>query len=195
MAWLTVNEVRERLRIDDVGRQDELQRLASAAQDAAERYLDRVMETQTYTDELYDGTGETWLLLNEWPAAVPTKVEWYLGYPDQWQLMTPLTDYLVEPKGKRLLVSRNYPFSCGDLNWRLTYTAGYAAGAVPSSIVEGAKLWLAEWYRRMDKQLEGVTQVNLNNQTLLTITDGPSKAVRQLLDPYRRHPAAPMSVR
>lgn len=190
-ALCTIEEIGERLGVEAPEQADELQRLVNGVSGAVESYLFRNLFQQTYTNELHDGHDDYVMLLEQFPITALTSVSWLqYSYPqtETW-IVQDIAQYVVDPYVQRKIVSRYWPFVCGMLNWRVTYTAGYTIATMPWEIIEGGKLWMIEVWRRQSKQLEGVASVRMSTPAgteETTYRDGLSKDVTNLLDGYRK---------
>ena len=98
--------------------------------------LRRDIFSQSY-EELYDGTGTNFLVLNQFPVTAVTKIEEYDGLDSDneevWKELIVGDDYsrkIIKDEVKLYLDGRT--FCEGIQNYRITYTAGYTT--VPAEI-------------------------------------------------------------
>ncbi len=118
----------------------ELQTLLSAASSQIRRHIDPI-EYTTYTDELLDGTGRPWVMVEHWPLKAGDHERTVkLGDVD----ITGSCRF-EERTGR---IYRPGGFPPGVQNISVTYTAGYDA-SVPPDLV-GACLMLVKFYAKSD---------------------------------------------
>lgn len=164
----------------------------------------RVLESATYTDELYSGDGSNSLYLNEWPVTTLSAVKIWDGSAYTAETV----GYFATIDGMRL----HYPalgqeanatygrFPLGVNNIKVTYTAGYATTnwdsaaitasfAVPRgleyAVCKIAALW---WQDRKDGGRLGLRSATKGSEGLITemfVAGLPADIERQLAQ-YRR---------
>ena len=103
----------------------------NAVEQRVKEFLNRDLESTTYTEELYDGNGKNKLVLRQFPITVVTSIKRYDGIvssAESWYTLVALTDYdrLIIPKESYSIILDNGSFAMGIQNYKITYTAGYS---------------------------------------------------------------------
>lgn len=147
----------------------EMEHLLNEVVDAIESEIERPVLTATYTNELYNGTGEGELFLRAWPVTTLTRVEFLEGVTDTTETWTEYhsaraTAYVSE-RGKQSIYFRALCFPEGMRNVRVTYVAGYSKDGlasipkVPQDLKTALKETALEWFKMADLQLAGLSSV------------------------------------
>ena len=123
-ALCTVNQVKDYADIKDEHKNDALELYINAASYMIDEYLGYDPETQTYTEEVYDGNGTKFLTLKARPITTLSAVV------EDGDTVT-ITDFV---KRDWYIDGDDYVFVKGNSNYKITYVAGYASTAMPPSI-------------------------------------------------------------
>jgi len=123
-ALCTVDQVKEYADIKDEHKNDSIELYINAASDMIDEYLGYDPETQTYTEEVYDGNGTKFLALKARPITTLTTV-----LEDGDTVST--TDFVTR---SWYIDGYDYVFVRGNSNFKITYIAGYESTAMPPSI-------------------------------------------------------------
>jgi hypothetical protein len=109
--------------------------LISAAEKRVKEFLNRDLEWQVYTDELYDGSGCNRLILRQFPVICVTSIQEYggidSGNTEDWDTLVEHTNYnrLIIPTSAYEVILDGYNFLKSYQNYKVTYYAGYTTGA------------------------------------------------------------------
>ena len=158
---------------------DLLSRLITAASRAVCNYTGRPIFDVLGYAELYDGGGQGFLVLRQWPATQVLSVALSDG--------TFLTDYTLEPPlaggGAQRLVLAQDCFPRGRANITIDYEAGY--GAIPDDVEQAVIELVGERFRARERI--GLTSKGLGGQETTAYSAAAfSDTVLALLAPYRR---------
>ena len=123
-ALCTVDQVKSYIGIEDNHKNDSIELYINAASEMINEYLGYDPETQTYTEEVYDGTGTKFLTLKARPITTLTEVQ------EDGDTVT-ITDFV---KRDWYIDGDDYVFVSGNSNYKVTYIAGYSADDMPTSI-------------------------------------------------------------
>lgn len=186
-ALLTVEEVRAQINVPDSWEAPSIEFLIDAASDAVEFYCARSFVRATYTNRLFDGTGERYLLADQWPVSSVTKIEFLeSANPEAWHDVTAETTPVVDPKSLRLIVLRDRKFPEGLLNVRMTFVAGYLFASLPPSLKQSALDLVAIGFRLVEKHILGVASISQGGQTTTFMRDAIPPETKLRLDPFAR---------
>jgi uncharacterized phiE125 gp8 family phage protein len=127
--------------------------LINAAADWLDEYLGRSLIYSSYSNEVYNGSGNNILNLKNWPIVSVTSIQYRSGFGSDavWTSLQG-NEYQIDYNEGQIVVPGK--FYRREINYRVTYTAGYSddptdqatgASAIPSSI----KLALAELVQNM----------------------------------------------
>lgn len=154
MSLVLLSEYKEILGITG-GTEDEFVELAQYEIEAkVKNYLNRDLELDDYV-ELYDGTGDEYLVLNQFPINSVTKIEEYSGLDsnndETWEELEQGVDYerIVIPVTKDYILIDGSLFSFGNQNIRITYNAGYSD--IPYEIQQACKKLMLLYYGEVKK--------------------------------------------
>ena len=123
-ALCTVDQVKSYAGIEDNHKNESIELYINAASYMIDEYLGYDPETQTYTDQYYDGNGTKFLTLKARPITTLTTVL------EDGDTVT-ITDFV---KRDWYIDGDDYVFVRGNSNYKITYIAGYASTAMPPSI-------------------------------------------------------------
>ena len=154
MSLVLLSEYKEILDITG-NTEDEFVELAKYEVEAkVKSFLNRDLEVASYV-EVYDGTGETSLVLNQFPINSVSKYEVYDGLDNSgvetWDELVQNSDYerLVIPTTKDRIVLIGSLFPEGEQNIRITYNAGYST--IPYEIQQACKKLALLYYGEVKK--------------------------------------------
>ena len=177
MALLTTTEVKDWIKLSGSKDNVILAQILASAISRVEEYLNFTLETDTYTEELYDGNGENTLSLNQRPITALTTLEVYDGLDSDgtqiWDTWAQNEDYdrlLVINDGTQVYLD-GATFPWDNQNIRFTYTAGWTTDTLPAKIMK-AILDLSHIYYhaiRSDKSLgktSNVQQAGVGSSTI-----------------------------
>lgn len=139
MSLVKLSKYKEYLKITDSALDAQITDLQSAVEKRVKEYLHRDIESTTYTAELYNGSGKSELVMRQFPVTSVTSVAVYDGYYNNAEVWTTLvlgTDYTRKtiPLEAYSFILDDYTFEKGNLNYKITYVAGYASTAIPDDI-------------------------------------------------------------
>lgn len=143
---VTLQQIKSFLGEESALLDDELNTLIAAASQQIRRHIDPI-EYTTYTDELLDGTGKPWVMVQHWPlkAGDPARVVELNG--------TEITSACkFEERTGRIHYAGGFPV--GVQNISVTYTAGY--GATAPEDLQAACLMLVKFYVKSDLMARSV---------------------------------------
>ena len=123
-ALCTVAQVKSYAGIEDTHKDDSIELYIDAASAMIDEYLGYDPETQTYTDQYYDGNGTKFLTTRARPITSLTTVL------EDGDTVT-ITDFVTRDW---YIDGDDYIFVRGNSNYKITYVAGYAAADMPSAI-------------------------------------------------------------
>ena len=155
------------LAISGSGEDTKLTQYSAEIDDCVKTYLGRDIETATYTDEIYDGSGTNYLITRQRPITAITTLQVYEGLDgdgvEDWETWTQNDEYqrlIIVKEAHALYMEPKFPK--GDQNLKVTYTAGYSAANIPDDIDYVCKQLMALKYMKFDKKLLGKTSVSMN---------------------------------
>jgi hypothetical protein len=137
MSLVTLVKYKSYLGITDSTKDTDLTDLQSAVEKRVKEYLHRDIESTNYA-EIYDGSGDNYMVLFQQPVTAVTKIEVYEGLDstntEVWTTLALGTDYQrkIIPVEANAVILDGYTFNEDLRNYRITYTAGYAT--IPEDI-------------------------------------------------------------
>jgi len=151
-------------------------------------YLGRDIEETSYT-ELYDGSGNNRLVVEQYPIVSITSLEVYQGLnaddTENWDTWVQGEDYdrLMNEDNSVFLGGTTFPK--GDMNIRLTYIAGYSS--IPDDIQNVCKKLMILIYKKIDEGLMGVnSKSNTVGASMSDTYDLEESKVLKEIEYYRR---------
>ena len=186
-TWLSLADTKEYLGISsgDTDNDDLIINMINRATTLVETYLDRVILTATYTNEVYEGTGSPYLFLRQYPVTALTSIDYRTeNYQSSYETLD-TTEY--DYRADNGVVRRNANFRSVPAEYRVTYTAGYAAASVPQDLsLAVLDLISYLWNQRKSK---GIQSERLGEYSV-TWFEG-ARSIREsgafaILEPYRR---------
>lgn len=165
----TLAAAKEYLDVSD--KDDLIESLINSVSDQIENYCRRKLKERVNTDEEYDGTNSSNLLLSQYPVSSVSSIK--------------IDDVLVDPseykvrKGSGILVRLNSKWPKDVLNIKVTYTGGY--NPVPSDLELACKHMVMFYYK---------TDISNFSRTFgegfMIRPEAFPPQVRMLLDGYKR---------
>lgn len=204
MALITVADLKTYLGITSASEDTFLALLVSGVDAAVKRYLNREIESATYTGEVYDGSGGMSLFLEEFPVTAISEVkvsdDFFGGYDNTTGAFESAnlvwvrnTDYIVRrldesERNVGELISTRGVWPEGVANVRVTYTAGYTT--VPQAIQQACFLICKELRQSRDASgnLKSETLGDYSYTVLSSADEGGASiaTAKSLLGPYRK---------
>jgi uncharacterized phiE125 gp8 family phage protein len=170
-ALTTLEATKNYLRITETSEDLLIESLINAVSDQIENYCRRKLKERTYTDEEYDGTNSSNLLLSQFPVSSVTDVK-----IDDISIAS--SEYKLR-KGTGGLVRLNSEWPEGVLNIKVTHTSGYSP--VPSDLDLACKHMVMFYYK---------TDISNFSKTFgdgfMVRPEAFPPQVRMLLDGYRK---------
>lgn len=193
MALLELSDLKDHLEITDSSEDSKLQDIVDSIDPYVKGYLQRDIEETTYTSELYDGPGQSELVLKNYPIISVSSVIIYTTSYDSVTLeeRSDGTDgYFIKDSESGILCRINlWPRGRGIIE--VTYTAGYST--IPSDITLACKL-IGEYFYTMDGTA-GIRSESLGSYSY-SLASGigdmygdigiPDVRIKALLSRYRR---------
>lgn len=182
---VTVEEVREAIEVPDAVQTSRLESLIGYASGEIESRLGRILRSQAYAQELYDGYGGNSLNLNQYPVTEVSAIDFLdIAYPASWTAMlSGLATAVIEPRWRRKIILRGASFPpCGKGVVRVSYTAGFTT--IPDELKEFCLMLVSREFRISDKRLVGVKSVALQGQTTTFEDD---EEIWKKIDKYRSY--------
>lgn len=182
----TVLDLMQHLQIKEDAGHPELPRLVAAASRYIEQWCRRKFKYDTYTNELYDGTGTSELKVRTPPVDSVSSVEVRAGLTWQTEDITYLR--ADDPEEVGLLYWEDNVFTEGRLNYRITYTGGMSATTLLlDPVVRQAAAELASaLYRRLKQGMHLVPSVTtVDGQTMIFRDTPMPPSVSLVLRNYR----------
>jgi uncharacterized phiE125 gp8 family phage protein len=193
-AIITLSELKEAIGLSTTADDAMLNGMINRATDMIETYCKRRFISTTYTDEVYSGDGSNSLLLRNYPITALTSLQSRGGLFDSPAWDSVETDLFSLNQAGGLdkgVIYMAAPFVQGDLNFRVTYTAGYAnQAAIPHDLRE-ACIEIASFLYGRRKATPGMKSETLGRYgyTMETVTPGMSTidrlGLKDILAAYR----------
>jgi hypothetical protein len=172
-----------------------------------QRYIGRVINEATYTDEVYSGDGTQVLLLRNWPVTAISAVKYVSDSGTETTLAA--TDYRCITGTENRGELRRMPYSPPSIgagryvdewrsqgcrpvwregfgNYSVTYTAGYAT--VPGDVEMAAWALIDSHLEDQGFSIFTMTQAEGNENKAVRSAEDAKAAMHRLLAPYRRLP-------
>ncbi len=138
MSLVTLAKYKEYLKITDTTVDTQLTTLTAHVEQRVKTWLNRAIESATYTDEYYNGNGKHYLVLRQFPITAATTIKVYDGLDSNnaeiWTTLVQGTDYerkVLDTEACSVYLD-GYTFEKGLQNYKITYTAGYTS--IPEDI-------------------------------------------------------------
>lgn len=172
-ALTTLNATKEYLKIalTETSENGILEGLINAVSNLIENFCKRSFIENTYTDEEYDGTGTSNLMLNTFPVSSVTSIK----IDD---VVVDSTEYKVR-KDSGIVVRLNSTWPKDVLNIKVSYTAGYAI--IPADVELAAKHLVMFFYKT---DIENFSKTFGDGIVMRPEAIPPQ--IRVILAPYRR---------
>lgn len=138
MSLVNLSKYKEYLKITDNTVDTQLTSLANHVEQRVKSWLNRAIESATFTDEYYNGNGKNYLTLRQFPITAVSAIKVYDGLDNNnaetWTTLVQGTDYerkILDLEACSVYLD-GYTFDKGMQNYKITYTAGYAT--IPEDI-------------------------------------------------------------
>lgn len=161
--------------------------LISAASKYANGFTYRKLARRSYAgvtdDEIYDGTGSSFLYLRQYPVNSITAI--YEDVDRVWGTDTEIdsASYTFYPnRGKVVFDSILFT---GLRTVKVGYNAGYAPADTPEDLAQAIFITVDYWYKRMSDHGWGVTSVGVEDKRIAYQLGVPNQA-KELLKMYRK---------
>ena len=190
-AFCTATQIKAYLNISGSDDDTLFAALAGRATEAVQKYCGRDFTSTTYT-EYYDGGGFSKLVLDHRPIVSVASV--YDDRDRAWAVSSLIaaTDYLTRDNAgivEWLSSSSAFPstsayFADGQLNVKITYTAGYAS--IPDAVVQASIMLVAVLYHRGQQGADGIKTEGEAGKYTVTYAQGLiTPEIAALLEPYK----------
>ena len=180
MAWTTLAKVKEYLGITDTASDTLLTDLLARLQEAAESYLDRKIESATYTEQK-DGDGTDKLVTHQWPIISVTSLHDDTDRNFTAAFLIAAADYVLY-KDRGLIRLDGLTFASGIQNVKIVYVAGYAT--VPTDLVQALIELVADRFRQKENQ--GLESLSIGAYSVSFSGEDLPDEVKGIFDSYRR---------
>jgi uncharacterized phiE125 gp8 family phage protein len=185
----TLDQAKTQLKLDenDDTEDDLVRSLIDCASLRVEQYCGRKFKLQTYTNEVYDGTGESELYLRNAPVDPNTAVTVDFRVSSAWQSQDVTYLRYDDPDEIGLVFWEIGAFSRGRYNVRVTYKAGFAAttAALPPTLRQATVEWVEVLYQRIKNKMHLQPAQQIVDGVSITFRDSPiPTSVRDLLKAY-----------
>lgn len=175
-----LSELKQYLGITNEDEDGPLTAIMQAANDAVEKACDRTFKSTVYTDEVYDGTGTSELILKHYPVTVLSVVKYGEASPFT---TVASADYGFTSEGIITLLYGGI-FDKIARYWRITYTAGYADAVMPSDL-KWATTEIGVFFYKMKSRL-GITSKTVAGQVVESYLANFPAHVQDILDRHKR---------
>lgn len=186
MSLVALQDYKDALKIVNSTEDDKITQYSLEIEDRVKSYLGYDVEQTTYTDELYDGTGNEYLFTRHVPVTSITSLYIYEGLDslgnEDWEEWTQNDEYdrlLIETGGYQIFMD-GAVFPKGRNNVKITYVAGYTTNTLPQDIASVCKRLMRLLYLGVDKGHEGLTSVSQSSGFTETTTLDSEAASRIL---------------
>ena len=203
VSFAKLSEVKKYLKTQSNDDDDVLKALLKRTTKMMQNYIGRDLIQATYTDEPYEGDGQTKdLMLKQYPLITLTAIKEITDfYSRAYLTLTEHLHYEIKDKGVTdnggLITRIDGNWQKGIQNYLVTYTAGYSASTMPEDLKQAQIDWLTFIYNNADMRL-GVASYRLGSFSVnfkdneakdnLGNSLGPAlppSDVRMILDNYR----------
>jgi len=186
MSLVALQDYKDALKIVNTSEDDKITQYSFEIEDRVKAYLGYDVEETTYTDEIYDGSGNEYLFPRHVPVTSITSLYIYEGLDsngnEDWEEWTQNDEYsrlLIETGGYQIFMDGAY-FPKGRNNVKITYVAGYTANTLPQDIASVCKRLMRLLYLGVDKGHEGLTSVSSSSGFTSTTTLDSEAAMKIL---------------
>ncbi|MCI0563842.1 MAG: phage head-tail connector protein, partial [Nitrososphaera sp.] len=153
MGVITLEELKDFLKITTEAQDPFLQKLVHSANKAAENYCRRVFDETTVTNEPYDGTGTSVLWLKRRPVTAVTAIK--SGWDDANLTTLDSGNYKFTADGKVFGIT-GIIFDSFTQYWKVSYTAGYKDNQFPDDLNWAVLTMAALEFREQDQGRQGL---------------------------------------
>ena len=154
----------------DTTKATELALLETAVEDIVKDFLNRELEWTVYTDELYSGNGTRKLVLRQFPIIYVSSIKRYngiFGGVESWTTLIPFVHYdrlIIDNEAYAIFLDNGF-FEERKQNYKITYMAGYTAGA---DIVASTNLAIGKKYQIKAHSVVDFTSIGSSANTVGT---------------------------
>jgi hypothetical protein len=190
MDLCTTDQAKEQCKKDGTDQDTLFATLIDRASLMIETYCNRKFKLQTYTEELYSGTGTPFLYMRNHPIDANTTptVKYRIGASTwQTQVVTYLRHEDADEQGL-LFWEDSSVWPRGTYNMQITYKAGFATtpSNLPQTIIQAAVELVQVLYERRQNMIHLQPAVTVVDGITAQYKDAPMPmSVRYLLDPYK----------
>lgn len=193
MSLVSLNDYKEFARISqsDVNEDEKLQRIVDETEAEVKEFLNRDLETATYTEK-YDGTGEDKITLKQFPIASITSVKIYDGLDslnaEVWDTWVQGSDYerFVYSDEDTALYVGGTVFPKGNQNIEIVYVAGYASTAIPKDIGRACKqLFTLNFNEQEGRRTIGLESVGVGAEKSVAIDLNAHDKILKRIEKYK----------
>ena len=178
MSLITTTEVKAWIKLTGSGDDPIITQILTSALDRVQEFLNFVLESATYTEEKYDGSGTSKLVPRQYPITSLTTLEVYDGLDSSgteiWDTWTQNEDYdrLVLVNNGAYIFLDGATFPLDNQNIRLTYVAGFTSSTIPEKIIKAILDLCYLYYHaiRSDKSLGKTSNVQQSGVGSATTT-------------------------
>lgn len=181
--WAGLNAAAVRAYVGATSTNDdtELQTLCDAAANGIETWLNRIIQTTSYTT-VTDGNGKTQMLWPDYPVTAVFGVTIAGVAANAIASPTDFTSQGYRFDQHRIVLQGGLLFTKGTLNVSLTYTAGYAT--IPPELLQAAVETVALKYKQ--RQTIGISSKSLAGESISFVQSDFPKSALGIMANYKR---------
>lgn len=193
-ALTTLARLKAFLEISQDKHDGRLTMLINGATSFIEGYCGRKFKSDTYTDEVYNGTGGCALILKQWPVSALSRLQFDAavdGNPS-WETMES-SQYRWQDHGEVRLIAGE--FIQRDKKYRATYTAGYlidfdhetdgSLHTLPFELEYACMKLVSAMFNK--RKAHGVTQQSVGSESVNFMANAMSDdELKAILDGYKK---------
>lgn len=184
-SLLTLAEGLEALNLEaGCDEEDAVKVFINGVSEAIERYCGRDFKTRSYTETFSGGGSNRYLLRDGLNTTVVSEVI-CCCLDETGETTVPSDNIKYNARIGEVYLTGGYAFARGFENCQVTYTAGLAA--IPESLKVAARMLLKDWWNIDEKQMQVVSSITMEGQTInYDLTEIPRR-VKAILDRWVRH--------
>jgi len=191
---ITVEDVKNFLGIDTPKdfQEQQLTAIVDGVNASVSNYCDRKLFSSGPITEWLNGNGRAIMQLKEYPLVSVTSVTYY----DELETATAVIagDYWANSDSGQLelrsAAAHGSRWIRGRHNYKVAYTAGYAAAAIPDDLKLACLTWAAVLFQRAEHKLHAIRSITLGDQNTSYRFDKIPPEVEAMLQGYVRLPYA-----
>lgn len=185
MALTTLANVKEYIQIpsDEIEQDTVISRLISVAESFVENYCKRQLEAQDYTEYYSTKSGQTKLLLDQYPVNSITNI---YDDPDRSYSAGTLIDtqyYVVETRSG-IIYFDGITVHKGRNNMKVEYNAGYST--IPADLEQAVLELVAQKYHGYDKIRQGIQSRSFEGESVQFFLKELYPETKAVLDKYKK---------